>query len=119
MEPDKIFSIFDKDFTPDMSSINFEEHPLYLIKMFLKIHQNKKNLSKSINQEELTEYVINIRAFHYLEKIDLDKNVSKDILQSQSSNELKLILNYSIKFFEKLEDYEKCAFLKKVIDIIS
>ena len=127
MEPDKIFSLFNNEPSNENNSpyVSFEEHPLYLIKMFIKIHQRKKEFSKVVSQnvsskqENLTEYVINIRAFYYLEKIDIKSKVSQDILRTQSSKEVIDVINYSMMFFEELEHYEKCSLLKKVKEIIS
>ena len=132
MDINKIFNLFPEQSSSN-SSLNFEDHPLYFIKMFVKILQKQdklievfQNLSNDTsknnqtlnNEEELAEYVSNMRAFHYLEKLDLSNPTHIDIIISNSSKELFSLLNYSIKFFENLEQYEKCSFLKKVQDLI-
>ena len=123
MDLDKIFELFPQP-SPSSSSLNFEDHPLYFIKMFMKILQKQdvltKNLksNKVIDEEELAEYVVYMRAFFYIEKLDLNNKTHIDVIISNSSKELISLLDYSIKFFETLEQYEKCSFLKKIQDII-
>jgi hypothetical protein len=125
MDINKIFELFKGDSQNEVYA-NFEDHPLYFIKMFLKIHQKHKEIyniiTKSISNKEtdkeLAEYVSNIRAFHYLSKLDLSHQTTLEILKSNSSSEFIQIIDYSMKYFEGLEHYENCAFLKKVKEIL-
>jgi len=126
MDINKIFELFKGNDSPNEVYANFEDHPLYFIKMFIKIHQNQKEVhnivSKAISNKEtdkeLAEYVSNVRAFHYLSKLDLSQQTSLEILKSNSSPEFIQIIEYSMKYFEGLEYYENCAFLKKVKEIL-
>ena len=135
MDIDKIFKLFNNENEEKEAHFNFEEHPLYSLKMFIKIHQKKNSLNNIIksnitpsfsqvlqssdtNEEDLAEYVANVRAFHYLNKLNLISEIDIEILKENSSDELIKYLDYSREFFESLEQYEKCSFLKKIQDII-
>jgi len=135
MDIDKIFKLFNNENKEKEAHFNFEEHPLYSLKMFIKIHQKKNSLNNIIksnitpsfsqvlqssdtNEEDLAEYVANVRAFHYLNKLNLTSEIDIEILKENSSDELIKYLDYSREFFESLEQYEKCSFLKKVQDLV-
>ena len=135
MDINKIFGLFSSEDAKKEAHLNFEEHPLYSLKMFIKIHQKQNNLNNILkstitpsfsqvlrdsdtNEEDLAEYVVNVRAFHYLNKLDITNKFDKEIIQENSSDELIKFLDYSRKFFENLEHYEKCAFLKQIKEVI-
>ena len=135
MDINKIFGLFSSEDAKKEAHLNFEEHPLYSLKMFIKIHQKQNNLNNILkstltpsfsqvlrdsdtNEEDLAEYVVNVRAFHYLNKLDITNKLDKEIIQENSSDELIKFLDYSRKFFENLEHYEKCAFLKQIKEVI-
>ena len=135
MDINKIFGLFSSEDVKKEAHLNFEEHPLYSLKMFIKIHQKQNNLNNILkstltpsfsqvlrdsdtNEEDLAEYVVNVRAFHYLNKLDITNKLDKEIIQENSSDELIKFLDYSRKFFENLEHYEKCAFLKQIKEVI-
>ena len=61
------------------------------------------------------------RAWEYVNKFDLDDSYSQSILKDicnkeKSYKNLKKALNISMQYFEEQEEYEKCAFLKKLLD---
>jgi hypothetical protein len=135
MDINKIFGLFGSEDAKKEDHLNFEEHPLYSLKMFIKIHQKQNDLNnilKSVitpsfsqvlrdsdtNEEDLAEYVANVRAFYYLNKLDTINKLDREIIQENSSDELIKFLDYSRKFFENLEHYEKCAFLKQIKEVI-
>jgi hypothetical protein len=135
MDINKIFGLFGSEDAKKEAHLNFEEHPLYSLKMFIKIHQKQNDLNnilKSVitpsfsqvlrdsdtNEEDLAEYVANVRAFYYLNKLDTINKLDREIIQENSSDELIKFLDYSRKFFENLEHYEKCAFLKQIKEVI-
>jgi hypothetical protein len=135
MDINKIFGLFGSEDAKKEAHLNFEDHPLYSLKMFIKIHQKQNDLNnilKSVitpsfsqvlrdsdtNEEDLAEYVANVRAFYYLNKLDTINKLDREIIQENSSDELIKFLDYSRKFFENLEHYEKCAFLKQIKEVI-
>ena len=46
------------------------------------------------------------------------EKIAQEILQKEGTSKLKNALNLSIKYFETQEEYEKCAFLKKLLDFL-
>jgi len=135
MDINKIFGLFGSEDAKKEAHLNFEEHPLYSLKMFIKIHQKQNDLNNILksaitpsfsqvlrdsdtNEEDLAEYVANVRAFYYLNKLDTINKLDREIIQENSSDELIKFLDYSRKFFENLEHYEKCAFLKQIKEVI-
>jgi len=135
MDINKIFGLFGSGDAKKEAHLNFEEHPLYSLKMFIKIHQKQNDLNNILksaitpsfsqvlrdsdtNEEDLAEYVANVRAFYYLNKLDTINKLDREIIQENSSDELIKFLDYSRKFFENLEHYEKCAFLKQIKEVI-
>jgi hypothetical protein len=135
MDINKIFGLFSSEGAKKEAHLNFEEHPLYSLKMFIKIHQKQNDLNNILksaitpsfsqvlrdsdtNEEDLAEYVANVRAFYYLNKLDITNKLDREIIQENSSDELIKYLDYSRKFFENLEHYEKCAFLKQIKEVI-
>ena len=135
MDINKIFGLFSSGDAKKEAHLNFEEHPLYSLKMFIKIHQKQNDLNNILksaitpsfsqvlrdsdtNEEDLAEYVANVRAFYYLNKLDTINKLDREIIQENSSDELIKFLDYSRKFFENLEHYEKCAFLKQIKEVI-
>ena len=135
MDINKIFGLFGSEDAKKEAHLNFEDHPLYSLKMFIKIHQKQNDLNNILksaitpsfsqvlrdsdtNEEDLAEYVANVRAFYYLNKLDTINKLDREIIQENSSDELIKFLDYSRKYFENLEHYEKCAFLKQIKEVI-
>lgn len=95
------------------------------IKMFTKLVENRKEFKKNINKNnlEITDELINDiifnRAFDYLESVHIDK--LNDIAELDDLDKKRFIktIQQSIKYFEQLEKYEKCATLFKVEKEIS
>jgi hypothetical protein len=57
------------------------------------------------------DFIINNRAWEYIKWIDISKEFYLNTLISVSTIELKDNLEYSINYYEFIEEYEKCAFL--------
>ena len=64
--------------------------------------------------EEVGEYIAHHRAYGYIEHCDLTKEIWRDSLIMMDDEHLETALKMSIHFFEELEEYEKCAFLKNI-----
>ena len=112
-----------------------ENHPRYFIGMFSKLINNnlsyQKGLVKMFKEadpsfdvdgvEKAGRYMLFSRAWEYVNKFDLDDSYSQSILKDicnkeKSYKNLKKALNISMQYFEEQEEYEKCAFLKKLLD---
>lgn len=142
MDFDKIFSLFGKN-DPDRNypepseeevegMVGFEEFrttPTYQLKMFQKIIVNhltfQKKLVKMFREsdpelgdfgdlEEAGEHMAFFRGWSYIQSVDLDKEIWQDSIKIQLIEPFGEALEMSIKFFESIEEYEKCAFLTKI-----
>jgi len=132
MDINKLFSSFeDNDINDDVTLlVDFSEHPLYWIGGFIKIINNhtfftklnKKNFPKidpSIKIEEIekiSDSVLYDKAWNYIKNIKLDNTLHLESLKIKTDSGLISSLVETIEYFESTEEYEKCAFLKKIED---
>ena len=139
MDINRIFNLFnhdDGDFKSPITSniegdVKFEEFkntPPYHIGMFEKMilnHNNIRNrvvqLFKKSNEEfnvdeiaEAGEFMAYNRAWDYIKDCNLDDDCWKEGLLLRDSDYLITSLKLSIHYFEGYEEFEKCAFLKKI-----
>ena len=113
------------------SSINmedFEKTPSYKIGMFKKIILNQHVFQKKLinmfktpkddfgmeGMDEVGEYIAHHRAWDYIKNCIIENEMWQDSLSIQNDENLETAVKLSISFFEELEEYEKCAFLKKI-----
>ncbi len=133
---DSIFNLFnnenEENFSNDESSllVDFSEHPLFWISGFNKIISNHlffkkytaktfKNISPDFDIEELEkagEELMFRKAWDYIKYINLNNNFHIECIKLKADDKLVSNLEESICFFEALEEYEKCALLKKIED---
>ena len=138
MDINKIFGVFDSNkenddfpmpkFIKDME----ENHPRYYLGMFSKLINNHLNYQQSLIQMfQVADPKLNIkeikaagegllyyRAWDYISQFNPEDKYCQGILQKEGTSKLKNALNLSIKYFETQEEYEKCAFLKKLLDFL-
>jgi hypothetical protein len=84
-------------------------------------HTYKKN-NIDINEKDLYLYsksIIFSRAFFYIEEININDLSHIDALLCYDSVILKENLKQTLEFFEQKEQYEKCAYLFKIIENLS
>jgi hypothetical protein len=128
---DKIFGLFeDKENTSIVGVYeDFMDNPYIKIGMFVKIIRNnivffqklkKYYTSQGIpyNEEVIGNYndfVIYNRAFFYINQINIENKVHIDALECYNPSHLIQYMNQTLLFFEKREEYEKCAPLFKII----
>lgn len=110
----------------------FRDHPVVWIGMFKKFIINQKymyntlvNLFKTISNELDSkdvilagDHIIYNRAYTFIQNLDINRELDLEVLKSNSSHELKISLESAIDYFEKLEEYEKCAFLLPILNIV-
>ncbi len=126
--------MFNDDNSKDTDEVNllvdFSDHPLYWIGGFNKIinnyvfftqyiTKNFNNIPPELNQEEIDIVGITLlfnRSWEYIRRLNLDNSFHIDCLKIKSSESLNNSLEAAIFFFEKIEEYEKCAFLKSIQD---
>ena len=128
---EKIFSLFDSPNTMDVHE-DFMDSPYAKIGMFNKIILNNtvffqklkyffnKN-QKAYNEENVNSYALFVtfnRAFFYINQVDIDNNTHIDALMCYNPELLICNLDQSILYFEKNEEYEKCAHLFKIKDFL-
>jgi len=108
-----------------------QETPMFWIGMLKKIvlnnqsfyHQLKHNLPTELVKEmagldDMAEMVTYSRAWFYGSKIDLKRRVDIDAIVTFADDNLFYALELTIKFFEQKEEYEKCAHLKEIQDVV-
>jgi hypothetical protein len=140
MDIDKIFDLFGSaEFDTPLEKkakaaddiILIQETPMFWIGMFKKIvlnnqsfyHQLKHNLPADLIKEmagldDMAEMVTYSRAWFYASKLDLKRRVDVDAIIAFADDNLVYALALTIKFFEDKEEYEKCAHLKQIQDMI-
>lgn len=133
MNIDQIFNMFEKD-NKDVDEnnmlIDFSDHPLYWISGFNKIVNNYVLFTEYINREFnniqpelrsddlglINNIILYNRAWEYIKRFNIDNKFHLDCLKLKASNSLLKSLESSVLIFEGMEEYEKCAFLKKIQD---
>ena len=135
MDLSKFFSYFNTNPSigyseKDMES--FKNSPLYKIKVFERLIINgvafKKSLVNFFNQadEDLDigqvdlagEFMMYHRAWYWISQTDLTDEEWLNDLRRSADDEFVTALKLSINFFEEEEEFEKCAFLKKIQDFV-
>ena len=56
------------------------------------------------------------RGWEFISQCEIDKEEWQQCLILYNDEEIKVALRLSINFFQELEEYEKCAYLKKILD---
>lgn len=135
MSFDKIFDMFDSlneenSYVKD-PVFDFTETPMFHLGMFKKIIWNQKRFkskmdefrkkfpkSQILDDDEAGEFVTFNRAWFYISKFRLDHPQSEDAIRIFSDIYTKTACDLAINFFEEREEYEKCAHIKKISDIL-
>jgi hypothetical protein len=128
---EKIFDLFDNPNTTDIHE-DFMDSPYAKIGMFNKIiinntvflqklkyffDKSKKEYSEE-NVNEYTKFVTFNRAFFYIKQINVEDKMHVDVLKCYDVEKLYSNLEQSILYFEGNEEYEKCAHLFKIKNLI-
>ena len=137
IDKDKIFKLFvdGKEISGDKTKDeikDFMNGPYAKIGMFVKLIQNHeifhKKLEKFLKQEqpdysvestkEASEYAVYYRAWGYIKQIDIDKSDHMNAIINFDPKVFYNILDKSVNFFEIYEEYEKCAHLYKIKELV-
>lgn len=100
--------------------------------MFTKLIQNNivfqeklekffKDIGKKYDKEttkKSSEYTVFNRAWYYIEKVDADSDEFVTIILEHNMNYTRDALERAVLYFEQQEEYEKCAHLFKILEII-
>lgn len=142
IDPKKIFSLFDRvhedtpftekaEIAEQLSKV--KESPAFKLGMFKKLIFNHLSFNESLinlvkradedfdidDVKNASEYIVYVKAWEFIEEFDLKDIESFNILKKYSSQELLTAFKLSIHFFQKLEEYEKCAHLHKIESAIN
>ena len=113
--------------------LSLQDTQAFKLGMFKKIIWNQKNMearmdkflemmpeiAENINfDDDASEFVTHTRAWSYLKDFDPTSNQGKDALRIFSDDYTKTACKLAIHFWEEREHYEKCAHIKKVLDLL-
>ena len=137
IDKDKIFSLFIdgkeiKDQKTKDEIKQFMNGPFAKIGMFVKLIQNHQvfhqKLEKFLKKEqpnynvestkEASEFTVYNRAWNYINKISLDDHDDVNAIINFDPQIFFDALNTSINYFEQHEEYEKCAHLFNIQEIV-
>lgn len=133
MDINKIFEVFrPEDEVNESTQITFDG-PIMWIGMFKKLITNYEVFTKQIilffktsNQdldmddiERASSYMVYTRAYDNLSKLDVSNPIHVEVLKIYSDEYFITSLKNSLSYFETIEEYEKCAFLKQIQDTIN
>ena len=135
MDIDNVFGLFgfgkDKNENKKLES-NLEEFkntPQFKVGMFYKMVWNgnnfrdqifsffgNSNLEKdfTLGLDEASDYMMYTRAYYWIQECNLQDKEWEEALIYYHDKELINCLKLSIKYYEEIEEFEKCAFLKKI-----
>ena len=136
MDVNKIFGLFesgsnpDEKNLPDVVFIDFKDTPVYWVGMFKKLIHNHKTFTKQVINlfeqsdplldpkalQDTGDMITYEKAWFYISKLDINNKVHKESLVLVTDQILIKTLNASILYFQSIEYYERCAFIKKILD---
>ena len=138
MDLNKIFKLFgssDKEEEPKevVEQIDLSESPMMWIGMFKRMITNYETFAKQLIQffkssepsldmeevERASSYMVYDKAYNHLAKLDLTNTTHLDSLQLLSDETFEFVLNKALLYFESVEEYERCLFLKQVQDKVN
>jgi hypothetical protein len=139
MALEDIFSLFgfSDDGKEDLKRIEveldmFKDTPHFKLGMFHKLIMNGNLFSKQVIKffskadpgldangiDQAGEYMMYTRAWFWIEQVRIRKKEWKEALKQYASEDFAVSVKLSISYFEDIEEYEKCAHLKKIQDFI-
>jgi hypothetical protein len=138
----KIFGLFnegenpkyDSDSNQDMSYLleDYKQHPMFWVGMFKKLIYNHKVFNAKVlnsfkdldgeldmnDVENAGEFIMYNRAWYWINKIDIKETLHQNALTHYADEILLTYTKVVILYFQELEEYEKCAHLKKIQDFL-
>ena len=136
MDLNKIFSLFrsDDDPAPEerivANNVELVDHPYIYMGLFKKLIINYNTFSQQLfefmrssnvdldveKMEKAGVHMVYWRAYDHLAKIDLTNSLHAEIIQTYADSKFIQALDACLQYYEDIEEYEKCAFLKQVRD---
>ena len=135
MNLNNIFNAFEDDapLQEKAALLSLQDTQAFKLGMFKKIIWNQKNIEAKMDKflemmpeiaekidfdDDASEFVTHTRAWSYLKDFDPTSNQGKDALRIFSDDYTKTACKLAIHFWEEREHYEKCAHIKKVLDLL-
>lgn len=137
MDLNKFFGFYNKKNSTNEEDLDenletYKKTPRFKIGMFSKLIHNgllfKKQIitffsssSEAFDIDDISvagEFMMHNRAWYWISQFDWDDEYWVSDLKDLSNEELMVALLLSVKYFEEQEEYEKCAFLKKILDFV-
>ena len=142
VDVNKIFGLFNEDENPkhdsdsnqDMSYLleDYKQHPMFWVGMFKKLIYNYKVFNAKVlnsfkdldgeldmnDVENAGEFIMYNRAWYWINKIDIKETLHQNALTHYADEILLTYTKVIILYFQELEEYEKCAHLKKIQDFL-
>jgi hypothetical protein len=136
MDLNKIFKLFGSSDKEEgskdvVTQVDLSESPIIWIGMFKRMIINYETFAKQLIQffkssepsldvqeiERISSYMVYDKAYGHLSKLDLTNQTHLDSLQIYSDETFEFVLNKALSYFESIEEYEKCLFLKQIQNI--
>jgi len=133
IDPERLFAAFNLPESDEPLIADLQKTQAFKLGMFKKIIWNQKNMEDKMNKfleimpeiaekmdfgDDAGEFVTHTRAWTYLKEFDPTTNQGKDALRLFSDDYTKTACELAIHFWEEREHYEKCAHIKKVLDLL-
>ena len=142
MDKEKIFGLFDKNFDDNIQKDigDYKKSFHFKIGMFIKVVIYGDKWKKSVvsmfskadvefdvkDIDSVGDMMLYTRAWYWISQFDFDDKECLDDLklfldkdsETYNSSDLFISLMRTIKYFEKIEEFEKCAFLVKIRDLL-
>lgn len=135
MNINKIFSLFKSPEEPEetISKIDLSESPMIWIGMFKRLITNYELFAKQlirflgdanpdldVNEvERVSGYMVYDKAYNHLFKLDITNQTHLDCIKLYSDDIFIKTLEASLIYFESIEEYERCIFLKQIQNIVN
>lgn len=136
MDIDNIFGLFgfekdhDKNTKKTLDKLDsFKESPQFKTGMFKKLIWNGRSFKDQVlkfikKSEEFIEldgdvgeagdYMMYTRSYFWIQECNLEDEEWQDAIEYYIDEEFIVCIKLCIKYFEEIEEFEKCAFLKKI-----
>ena len=111
---------------------DYKQHPMFWVGMFKKLIYNYKSFNDKIlnsfkdldgeldmnDVENAGEFIMYNRAWYWINKINIKEPLHQNALTHYADEILLTYTKVVILYFQELEEYEKCAHLKKIQDFL-
>jgi hypothetical protein len=128
---DNLFNLFPSEEEDSEVYIGFTERPMYKLGMYKKLVLNfltfkekvvsfLKDANAELSEDEMGEagaLIAYTRAWGYIEQIEINNPEHIEAIKEYSNDEMVQSLNLGIFYYERHEEYEKCAFLLQILNL--